>query len=247
MSFFDGTEREVGKGAQATVFYYKGFAYKVYNSEYPKEWINCELLIQEELNKTSLSVVKYYRTEELNVVKMDFIDGITLGERMQKEKYKKGVDDVIKLQKEINSIINMSLPTLKSFAANDINQLQINQKQRETALKFLEEIEEKTNLLHLDLHFLNIMYSNSKYYVVDWINARVGNPIYDYARSYVIMNEFVYRAGKKYLSLVTKDKEIDTTDFEKAVYVMALLRTKEKCNEKTSMLIQEFESKSPLF
>lgn len=36
---FDGTEKIIGRGAQAKVFLYQNFAYKVYNSSYPAEWI----------------------------------------------------------------------------------------------------------------------------------------------------------------------------------------------------------------
>ena len=37
---FDGSQKVIGKGAQAVVFLYQGFAYKVYNESYPAEWIH---------------------------------------------------------------------------------------------------------------------------------------------------------------------------------------------------------------
>lgn len=45
MSIFDGSQKEIGRGKQAIVFRYNGFAYKVYKNEYPKEWIQGELFI----------------------------------------------------------------------------------------------------------------------------------------------------------------------------------------------------------
>lgn len=39
---FDGTQKIIGKGAQAEVLLYHGFAYKVYNKSYPAEWIAFE-------------------------------------------------------------------------------------------------------------------------------------------------------------------------------------------------------------
>lgn len=39
---FDGTQKEIGKGAQAKVLSYQGFAYKVYEESYPAEWIAFE-------------------------------------------------------------------------------------------------------------------------------------------------------------------------------------------------------------
>lgn len=242
MSVFDGTQRQIGKGAQAIVYYYKGFAYKVYNDEYPAEWIHGEILIQTEISKTHLPVVKYYKTEDPHITKMDFIDGITLADRIRNEKYKNGVADIIKLQKEVNTITDVKLPTLKSCAIHDIQHMQIEQKQKDTAYTYLEDIQEKSNLLHLDFHFENIMFSDGKYYIIDWIDARLGNPVYDYAKSYVLMNEFIFRISKKYLSLITKDKDIDTTDLKKAMYVMALLRIRQNSSERTLALIQSIES-----
>lgn len=242
MLFFDGSQKEIGRGAQAVVFSYNGFAYKVYNREYPKEWIRGELLIQEEINSTTLPVVKYYETDESNIIKMDLINGLTLGDRILKEKYKNGVEDIIRLQKEVHAFTEINLPSFKTCAANDIVKLQIDKKQRDSVLKFLESIPDTKNLLHLDFHFLNIMYADAKYYIIDWINARVGNPIYDYARTYVIINEFAYRLSRKYFSLIVKDKYIDTTDLKKAIYIMALLRTRENCNDKTLELIKSIEN-----
>lgn len=242
MFVFDGTQKEIGRGAQAIVYYYNGFAYKVYNEDYPKEWIQGELLIQNEINKTGLPVVKYYETEESNIIKMDFINGNTLAERMQKEKYKNGVEDIISMLKKVHTFTDINLPTLKSYAIYDIGQMHIDQEKKDRVLKFLDDIPDKKNLLHLDLHFLNIMYDNKQYYIIDWVNARIGNPVYDYARSYVIMNEFAYRQSRKFLSLITKDKSIDTTDLNKAIYVMAVLRTRENCNDRTLELINSLEN-----
>lgn len=242
MTIFDGSQKEIGKGAQAVVYYYSGFAYKLYKNDYLKEWIRNEILIQDEINKTNLPVIKYYETEDPNVIKMDFINGMTLGDRMLKEKYKNGVEDIIKLQKEIHIITNLNLPSMKYCAINDIKLLQTDKNKKEMALKFLEEIPDKKSLLHLDFHFMNIMCSNEKYYIIDWINAKIGNPIYDFARSYVIMNEYVFRLSRKYLSLITKDKSIDTTNIKEAIYVMALLRLKENKSEKTLELIQTLEN-----
>ena len=39
---FDGSQKVIGKGAQAEVLLYHGFAYKVYKESYPAEWIDFE-------------------------------------------------------------------------------------------------------------------------------------------------------------------------------------------------------------
>lgn len=72
---FDGTHKLIGKGAQADVFLYKGFVYKVYKPTYPAEWISFEKKQQHEVNKAGLCSVRYYDTDDDHIIKMDMIDG----------------------------------------------------------------------------------------------------------------------------------------------------------------------------
>ena len=78
---FDGTQNAIGKGAQAEVVSYYGYAYKIYRSSYPTEWIAFEKKQQEAVNKTGLSPVRYYDTGDEHIVKMDLITGVTLESR----------------------------------------------------------------------------------------------------------------------------------------------------------------------
>lgn len=241
MDYFNGNEKEIGRGAQSIVYSYNGFAYKVYSKEYPKDWIYSEFVVQNELNKTSLPVIKYYKTDEPNIIKMDLINGITLADHMRNNKYKNAIEDIINIQKEIHNYTNVNLPTFKSYVNSYIDSSKIDIQKKEILLAILSDIPDKGSLLHLDLHFLNIMYTENKYYLIDWVNARIGNPIFDYARSYVIMNEFAYRASRKYLNLILKDKDIDTLHLKKAIYVMAILRLNENISPKTLELINTLE------
>ena len=75
---FDGTQRVIGKGAQAEVFLYHDFAYKVYNESYHAEWIAFEKEQQKAVNKAGLCPVKYYDTDDSHIIKMDLIKGCQL-------------------------------------------------------------------------------------------------------------------------------------------------------------------------
>lgn len=244
MQYFDGSQIEIGHGAQAKVYKYKDDAYKVYNKDYPKEWIDGEYFIQQEICKTNLPVVHYFETSEPNIIKMNLIDGITLAERMQNEGYLGATHDIVQIHKEIHSYSDIKIPLFSSFAVKDLEHMAVETYKKEKALRYINQIEDTHTLLHLDLHFLNIMYANEKYYIIDWINARLGNPVYDYARTYIIMNEFVPELGKKYLELIFTENKIDDLAFRKALYVMALLRVKEVSNEATNKLIAELESQA---
>ena len=68
---FDGSQKIIGKGAQAEVLLYHGFAYKVYNQSYPAEWIAFEKQQQQAVNKAGLCPVNYYDTDDPHIIKMD--------------------------------------------------------------------------------------------------------------------------------------------------------------------------------
>lgn len=242
MPIFDGSQREIGRGAQAVVYLYKGYAYKVYSDPYPLAWIKGELLIQNEINKTGLPVVRYYETQAPNILKMDWIDGVTLGHRMQHEGYEHGVADLVQLHQQIHRVTGVNIPTFRSYAADALHGMPIDPRDKNRALGILDEIPERQSLLHLDFHFWNVMHAQGQYKLIDWINARVGNPVFDCARSYVLLSELpspFERLGQEYLALITNEKLVDSAYFKQAVFVCALLRTRESNSRKITALLEE--------
>ena len=96
----------------------------------------------------------------------------------------------------------------------------------------------KSCICHLDMHFLNIMIPNDtalvadkiNYTIIDWMNTRVAPPVFDYARTYVIFNEFAKEALEFYKAAVWPDIQalgISEEDFFEAVKVCTVLRSKE--------------------
>ena len=173
---------------------------------------------------------------------MDFIKGNTLGALLRTSKLKNGVEDLIGLQKQIHTYHDLNLPSFKQDALNHIDHIDITNEYKDLFKLILNRVEDKHNLLHLDFHFLNIMYDN-QYTIIDWVNAKLGHPIYDYARSYVIMNEYVYRLGSKYKILILRDKTIDTSYLDEAIYIMSALRLREEKNSRTEILINDLYQK----
>ncbi len=232
----------IGKGKQATVVTDGVFAYKVFNEHYPLDWIQYEYTIQNEINRTQLPIIKYHGIVDTNCIKMDYIKGDTLGTLLQTSKLKNGVEVLIDLQKQIHSYHGLNLPSFKQDAINQIDHIEIANEYKELFKLILNRIDDKDTLLHLDFHFLNIMF-DKQYTIIDWVNAKLGHPIYDYARSYVIMNEYVYRLGSKYKTLISKDKTIDTCYLDEAIYVMCILRLREERSQRTLNLIDDLYQK----
>lgn len=240
---FSKDAKLLGKGSQAEIYYYEGYAYKVFNKSYPVDYINNEFYIQTEVNKTNLRTIKYYKTDDEHVLKMDYINGITMAENIKKSNdFEYGIKEMINIQKQINSINNLKLLSVNNCYEDYINKSVLSENYKKTALIYLDSIEEKNNLCHLDFHLLNIMCSNNDYIIIDWPNAKNGNPIHDYARTYIIMYEFTFPLSQTYLSLIEKDPEIDTHELSKAIYIAALIRYNETKNEKLINLLKKNSS-----
>lgn len=234
---FDGTQKVIGKGAQAEVLLYHGFAYKVYNESYPAEWISFEKEQQQAVNKAGLCPVKYYDTDNPHIIKMDLVKG----EQLEKSVPKAPEQGFLLLAKAFRFVHKADIGTTTIPPLSATAGLMLTDEEKLQVLPIIERLSKKYKscICHLDMHFLNIMIpSDSKliadkinYTIIDWMNARLAPAVFDYARTYVIFNEFAKDALDFYKASVWPDIQalgISEEDFFDAVKVCSVLRSKEK-------------------
>ena len=92
----------------------------------------------------------------------------------------------------------------------------------------------------MDYHFLNTLKKDNSIYIIDWIDARNGKAILDYARTYVIIYEYAKGFKHKYLKEMLKRYNEDI--FEKAIYVNAINRIKEHDSKRVRELLNAIEN-----
>ena len=214
---FDGTQKVIGKGAQAEVLLYHGFAYKVYNESYPAEWIAFEKEQQKAVNKAGLCPVKYYDTDDPHIIKMDLV----VGEQLEKAVPKDPEQGFALLARAFRFVHeadagDTTIPPLAATAG-----LVLTDEEKSDVLPIIERLSQKYKscICHLDMHFLNIMIPS------------LAPPVFDYARTYVIFNEFAKEALDFYKAAVWPDVQslgISEEDFFEAVKVCTILRNHEK-------------------
>ena len=239
---FDGTEILIGKGAQAEVFLYKGFAYKVYKETYPAEWISFEKMQQREVNKAGLCPVRYYDTDDPHIIRMDYIDGVMLEEIVNDCASGRIVDEISDvpdgfriLSKAFNFIHKADIRGIEIPRFTVTASMGLSRENSEKIIPIIERIYAKSGecLCHLDMHFLNVMMPKDKsgFKIIDWMNARIAPPVFDYARTYVIFKEFSEEALDLYETTVLpdlKELHISESDFIDAVEVCSIVRAREK-------------------
>ena len=234
---FDGTQKVIGKGAQAEVLLYHGFAYKVYKESYPAEWIDFEKQQQQAVNKACLCDVKYYDTDDPHIIKMDLVEG----DQLEKSVPKNPEQGFLLLSRAFRFVheadsTGTTIPPLSATAG-----LVLTDEEKPQVLPIIDRLSQKYKICicHLDMHFLNIMIPNDaeliadkiKYTIIDWMNARLAPPVFDYARTYVIFDEFAKEAVEYYKAAVWPDilsLGISEDDFFDAVKACTVLRSHEK-------------------
>ena len=234
---FDGSEKLIGTGAQAKVYLYHGFAYKVYNESYPAEWIAFEKEQQLAVNKAGICPVKYYDTDDSHIIKMDLVRGDQL-EKAVPTAPEEGFKLLAKAFRFVHQAdaTNTTIPLLSATAG-----LVLTEDEKSVALPIIERLSQKYKscICHLDMHFLNIMLppdtpliaDKINYTIIDWMNTRLAPPVFDYARTYVIFDEFAKDAVEFYKAAVWPDVQalgISEEDFFDAVKVCTILRSHEK-------------------
>ena len=248
---FDGTEKIIGRGAQAEVFLYHGFAYKVYKPTYPAEWIEFEKHQQQEINKAGLCPVKYYDTDDPHFIKMDFVDGEMLETKINRCIQEKPgeISEIIEGYKLLGRAFNfvhkaeiqgLEIPHLRDTATMGLKESGMSDDEVQKLLSIIDRLSAKMKecVCHLDMHFLNIMLPHEKtlcakteYTIIDWMNARIAPAVFDYARTYVILDEFSKEALEVYKQVILPDvwaSGASKEDFTDAVEVCTAIRKHEK-------------------
>ena len=228
---FDGTQKLIGTGAQAEVFLYEGYAYKVYKPTYPAEWIAFEKSQQKAVNDAGLCSVRYYDTDDEHIIKMNFVDGEMLEKRALTGDITcfNTLADAFRFVHSTDAT-GINMPFLKDTAGMGLSDAD-----RDEVLEIITRLstKEKSCVCHLDMHFLNIMLPRDKadYVIIDWMNARLAPAVFDYARTYVIFDEFSKEGLEAYKAIVLPDlwaTGIKESDFMDAVRACTIIRKREK-------------------
>ena len=209
---------------------------KVYNESYPAEWISFEKEQQQAVNKAGLCPVKYYDTDNPHIIKMDLVKG----DQLEKSVPKAPEQGFLLLAKAFRFVHKADIGTTTIPPLSATAGLMLTDEEKLQVLPIIERLSKKyKSCICLDMHFLNIMIpSDSKliadkinYTIIDWMNARLAPAVFDYARTYVIFNEFAKDALDFYKASVWPDIQalgISEEDFFDAVKVCSVLRSKEK-------------------
>lgn len=232
---------EIGTGMVAKVYSWNGYAYKCFNEGHPGGWIDYEYSQQNEVLRSKLPIPRYYVSEFPNSIKMDLIRGIPMSDRLRSPEKDAAMADFMIWFGRIHDVKGLNLNSVSRFLQGAIHASPVLEEERAYALACFDHVEseiaEEDALCHMDYHPLNVMYEGSGIRIIDWVNAKIGKPIWDYARTYVIFYEFAAGLKRRYLKQVLAREGYEEELFMKAVYVNALHRLIEHDTKRVRELI----------
>lgn len=215
-------------------------AIKEFEAGYSKSDILNEALNQSRVEETTdLNIPKILAVQVVDgrwAIVMDYIDGVTLEELMNKypEKQDEYLNMFVDLQRTVLSKKVPMLNKLKDKMQGRISMADLDATTRYDLHTRLDALPKHYNLCHGDFNPSNIIITaDGTPYIIDWSHATQGNSSADVARSYLLF----YLAGKrelaeKYLNLYCRKSDTAKQYVQKWIPIVAASRlTKAKKEE----------------
>lgn len=166
---------------------------KLFKNGLPKVAIENEFEISVELSKKGLpvpEVVGLIETEGRYGIIYERVYGPTMTAVLSAKPWKiiSQAQKLAELHKSIQISIAAKLPTLKSRLSECIAKVDLfNEEIKTQLLKVIKDLPEGDSLCHGDFHPDNVIISDRKVIVIDWMTAAIGNPLSDVARTSIIL------------------------------------------------------------
>ncbi|MBN2540017.1 MAG: aminoglycoside phosphotransferase family protein [Bacilli bacterium] len=228
----------IGEGISAHVYSDGEFAYKQYKEGYSLDNMKFEVYVQNQIYEhTNLNVAHYEIVD--NKIKMTLLDGLNLADRIIKENYLQGMQDFIDLQLQIFQYKDLKLADSFQTFAYQIKETELDETLKTKALESIDKIKKLYCLCHFDFHPENIVYHKDIPYIIDWTNAKLGNPTMDIASTYVIFRLYAEEFAEPYLEAMLANG-FDLSQIVDAIPVMAFIRLRENQEEKLDQPLKDF-------
>jgi len=186
---------KIGQGATAEVYRYnEKNIIKIFNKEIPEASVHRECEINQCVQGLGIKVPEFggqvVKDGRLAIV-MEYIDGKSLFHTM----FEPGVDliqlagDFALLHYSIHQCKNIPLVSSKSILAKHITDSdELEPDMIEKVLRLLDTLPEGNSLCHNDFHPDNIIVSKKGFYIIDWCDSSIGDPLADVARTSLVFD-----------------------------------------------------------
>lgn len=184
----------IARGNTADVFEWgENKVLKLFKADIPKEAIENEYRINSELYKCNFPVVATYELIELHGrigIVYEKMEGFTMSKLIACKPWRiaREARRLAQLHERIHRNVNLYLPYQKEKIRRNIALTELlDDYVKKKLYDYIEKLPDGNVLCHGDFHPDNILISESRTVIIDWMDATIGNPLADVARTSIIL------------------------------------------------------------
>ncbi|WP_026906966.1 phosphotransferase family protein [Paucisalibacillus globulus] len=223
----------IAQGNTAKIYRCEDQIIKVFHDYFPQEEAINEAAKQEAARVSGLPVPRIIDVTTIDgnpAIIMAYIKGKTLGdlllENRHKADYYMGISVDIQLK-----IHEICLNTIEPMAKKLKRQIQLasklNEIQKTNLLNQLDHMKFDARLCHGDFHLFNVIMSDNRVFVIDWVDSSVGDIRADVCRTYLLYSQQYEELAELYLNLYCKKSGISKGEIMEWAPIIAGARLSE--------------------
>ncbi|OXS63878.1 phosphotransferase family enzyme [Bacillus sp. V-88] len=224
----------IATGNTAKVYLYKNKIYKVFNDSLPGEESIKEAKKQQYAHSCGLPVPKIVDVTTIDgkqVIIMEHIKGRTLGDlltdNMEKAEYYMGMS--VDIQMGIHQIKAHSIEPMSEKLRRQIESAsEFDQELKPALIKKLESMTVEETLCHGDFHLYNLILSEERVTIIDWVDSSAGDRRADVYRTYLLYSQVSEELADMYLRLFCEKSGLSKDEILEWAPIIAAARLSEK-------------------
>lgn len=243
----------IARGNTANIFLWNNRIIKVFKEYLPPTEARYEANKQKLVFSLGLSVPEIVDVTVIDgkqAIIMEYIKGRTFGsivsENMSKAEYYMSMS--IDVQQEIHSVIADSLEPMSDKLKGQIEQATIiKRKHKDILIQKMDAMSYEKRLCHGDFHLFNLIDSDKKVAIIDWVDSSLGDIRADVCRTYLLYSEVSMELAEMYLHLYCVKSRLSEKEVLQWVPIIAGARLAEHVSqEKSNYLLEIVHQHCPL-
>ena len=235
----------IAVGNTAKIYLHKNRIVKVFNDYLPSTESSYEANKQKYAHSCGLPVPKILDVTKIDgkqAIIMEYIKGRTIGETLSEdiEQAEYYLNITVEIQQKIHMIVADTLEPMSEKLSRQIKSAHnLDEKQKSALLKRLDSMTFEKRLCHGDFHMFNLIMTNNKVTIIDWVDSSAGDIHADIYRTYLLYSQLSEELADMYLNLYCEKSGLSKDDVFQWAPIIAGARLSECISsEKSERLIE---------
>ena len=243
----------IAVGNTADIYLWNNRIIKVFKEYLPSTEARYEANKQKLVLSLGLSVPEIVDVTVIDgkqAIIMEYIKGRTFGsivsENMSKAEYYMSMS--IDVQQEIHSVIADSLEPMVDKLKRQIEQAAVlKRKHKDILILKMDAMSYEKRLCHGDFHLFNLIDSDKKVTIIDWVDSSLGDIRADVCRTFLLYSEISMELAEMYVHLYCAKSGLSEKEVMQWIPIIAGARLAEHVSqEKSNYLLEIVHQHCPL-